>query len=58
MRKIVTDALDLLGLLLLVAAAAVLVWPFTAAGALAVGGLGLLGGSWAVDRAQRRVGGR
>lgn len=52
--RFVTDALDLLGLLLLVAAAVVLVWPFSVAGAVAVGGAGLLGGSWLVDVVQGR----
>lgn len=51
-----TDVLDLVGLLLLVAAAAVLAWPVSAALALALAGVGVLVVSWLVDR--RRGGGR
>lgn len=51
-----TDVLDLIGLLLLVAAAAVLAWPVSAALALALAGVGVLVVSWLVDR--RRGGGR
>lgn len=52
MREVVTSALDLVGLLLLVAAAVVLVWPWSAAGALAVGGAGMLAISLIIDRRQ------
>ena len=45
----VTTVLDLLGALLLVVAWAVLVWPWSAAGALAAGGVLLLVLSWLVD---------
>lgn len=45
-----TTALDLVGALLLVLAVAVLVWPLSAAGALAAAGVGVLGLSWVVDR--------
>ena len=44
-----TDALDLAGALLLILAVAVLVWPWSAAGALAAGGVLLLVLSWLVD---------
>ncbi len=49
MRAVITTVLDLLGLLLLVAAATVLVWPVSASGALAVAGVGLIGGSLVID---------
>lgn len=46
-----TDVLDLVGLLLLVAAGAVAAWVMLAAPlGLAVAGLGVLGVSWVVDR--------
>ena len=45
-----TDVLDLLGALLLVVAVAVLVATWTAAGAIAAAGVGLLLVSWLVDR--------
>ena len=44
-----TTVLDLLGALLLILAAAVLVWPFSAAGALALAGAGVLLVSWIAD---------
>jgi len=47
---IITDVLDLLGLLLGVAAAVVLVWPWTIPGALLLAGLGLLAISYLIDR--------
>ncbi len=53
MRDLITTSLDLLGLLLLVAAVTVLVWPHTVPGALAVAGLGLLGTRWLIDRVGR-----
>ena len=45
----VTTVLDLVGALLLVVALAVLVWPWSAAGALAAAGVGVLAVSWLVD---------
>ena len=48
-----TTALDLLGALLLIVAAAVLVWPWSVAGALAVAGAAVLGLSWLADRKAR-----
>jgi hypothetical protein len=53
---LVTDVLDLLGALALVAAAALvaglwLSWP----GGLATAGLGLLAVSWLIDRTRRRA---
>ena len=50
----VTTVLDLLGALLLVVAVAVLVWPWSAAGALAAGGVLLLVLSWLVDRVKSK----
>lgn len=47
-----TTALDLVGLLLLVAAVVVFIWPWTIAGAWAAGGLGALLVSWIIDRRQ------
>ena len=44
-----TSWLDLVGALLLVVALAVLVWPWSAAGALAAAGVGVLAVSWLVD---------
>lgn len=44
-----TTVLDLLGALLLILAAAVLVWPLSAAGALALAGAGVLLVSWIAD---------
>lgn len=52
----VTTVLDLVGCLLVVLALAVLVWPWTPAGALAVAGLGLIALSWAIDKLKRRGG--
>lgn len=54
MRQLLSTVLDLLGLLLLVVAAAVAVAPYTAPGALAVAGVGLLGVSWISDRGRGR----
>ena len=45
-----TSWLDLVGALLLVAAVVVLVWPWSAAAALAAGGVSVLVFSWLVDR--------
>lgn len=45
-----TTALDLVGALLLIVAAAVLVWPWSVAGALALAGVLLLALSWLADR--------
>lgn len=50
MRSTITTLLDLAGLLLLVAAAAVFVAAWTIPGALAVAGVGFLSTSWLVDR--------
>ena len=44
-----TSWLDLVGALLVVAAVVVLVWPWSAAGALAAAGVGVLAVSWLVD---------
>lgn len=52
MRAVVTSLLDLVGLLLVVVAVAVLVWPWTIPGAFAIAGAGLLGISWLIDRRQ------
>lgn len=49
MLESLTDLLDLLGLLVLVAAAVVLAWGFHPALGLLTAGLGLLGVSWLVD---------
>jgi len=49
-RAMVTTALDLAGALLLVLAVAVLVWPWSVAGALAAAGGLLLVLSWLVDK--------
>lgn len=49
-----TSWLDLAGALLLVAAVVVLVWPWSAAGALAAGGVLLLVLSWLVDRVKSK----
>ena len=45
-----TSWLDLVGALLLVVALVVLVWPLSAAGAFAAGGVGVLLLSWLIDR--------
>lgn len=50
MRELITTSLDLVGLLLLVAALSVLIWPYTVPGALAAAGVGLLAVRWLVDR--------
>lgn len=52
MRELITSVLDIAGLLLLVAAVAVFVWPFSTPGSVAAGGLGLLAVSWIIDRPQ------
>ena len=52
MHQLLTSVLDLLGLLLLVAAAAVFVSEWSSPGALATAGVGLLLGSWLLDRAR------
>lgn len=44
-----TTVLDLVGALLLIVAVAVLVWPFSVAGALALAGVGVLALSWLAD---------
>lgn len=49
-----TTWLDLAGSLLLIVALAVLVWPLSAAGALASAGAGLLILSWLIDRQRRK----
>ena len=56
MRALLTSLLDLLGFLLLVLALVLLVAPVSTPGAVAVGGLGLLGVSWVVDLAMARRG--
>ncbi len=48
-----TSLLDLVGSLLLVVALAVLVWPWTPAGAIAAAGLSLLALSLLIDRRNR-----
>ena len=48
-----TTALDLIGALLIILAVAVLVWPWSVAGALALAGGGVLGLSWLADRKAR-----
>lgn len=58
MLESLTDLLDLLGLLVLVAAAAVLAWGVSPALGLAAAGVGLLGVSWLVDARRRRGRGR
>ena len=49
-----TDLLELVGLLFLLAAVMVLLWPVSVALALAVAGGILLGSSWLVLRVSRR----
>ena len=49
-----TDLLDLAGALAIVAAVVVLVWPWTVAGAIGAGGVGLLALSWSIDRRSRK----
>ena len=53
MRHIVTDVLDLAGLLLLVAAAVVSVWPWSVPAAVLLAGVGLLGISYLIDHRSR-----
>lgn len=53
-RDLVTTILELAGLLLLVAAAAVYTSRWSAAGALAVAGAGLIGVSYLLTRKGRR----
>lgn len=48
-----TTALDLIGALLIILAVAVLVWPVSVAGALALAGVGVLLLSWLADRKGR-----
>ena len=56
MRVVLTSVLDLLGLLLLVAAVVLLVGAWSVPGAAAAGGVGLLGVSWLTDKmADRRT---
>lgn len=50
MRDLITTSLDLVGLLLLVAALTVLIWPYTVPGALAAAGVGILAVGWLIDR--------
>ncbi|MHB1063539.1 MAG: hypothetical protein ACYC1Z_03435 [Georgenia sp.] len=52
MRDLITTVLDLLGMLLVVAGAAVWVGQWSTAGALTVAGGGLLLSSWVADRWQ------
>lgn len=54
MRSLLTTWLDLLGMLLVIAAAAVWVATWSLPAALAVAGIGLLGVSWLVDWRGRR----
>lgn len=49
MHALLTTVLDLVGMLLLVAALAVLCWSLHPAAGLAVAGGGLLGASWVID---------
>ena len=51
-----TTWLDLVGALLLVVALGVLVWPWSAAGALAASGAALLALSYLIDWLKRRKG--
>ena len=51
-----TTWLDLVGALLLVVALGVLIWPWSAAGALAASGAALLALSYVIDWLQRRKG--
>lgn len=53
MRKIVTDILEIVGLVLLVAAGAVEAWQVAPAVGLAAGGFGLLGTSALLVRVAR-----
>ena len=48
-----TTALDLIGALLIILAVAVLAWPWSVAGALALAGAGVLLLSWLADRKGR-----
>jgi hypothetical protein len=48
-RALITTWLELGGLLLLVSAVVVLVWPHTDAGAIALGGIGLIGTSAIIE---------
>lgn len=55
MPALVTDVLDLLGVLVLVAAAAIAVGLYVAVPAgLAIAGAGILATSWLIDHAARR----
>lgn len=56
--RIVTDVLDLVGALLVVAAAALAAWGAAPALGLLVAGCGLLGLSWVLDVPTRRNRGR
>ena len=51
----VTTILDLVGLLLLVAACVVVLWEFSIPGAIAGGGAGLLLVSWLIDARAKRA---
>lgn len=52
-KAVTTTVLELAGMLLLVLALVAWVLPYSAPGALAVGGLGLIGVSWAITRPPR-----
>lgn len=54
LRVIISDVLDLVGMLALLAAGAIAIAPFSVAGAVAVTGAGLLGISWLVDHTPTR----
>lgn len=56
MREHLTTVLDLLGMILLVAAGALFVAQWSTPGAVALAGAGLVGVSWVVDH--QRKGGR
>lgn len=52
-KAITTTVLELAGMLLLVLAPVAWALPYTIPGALAVGGVGLIGVSWAITRPSR-----
>jgi len=54
LRVIISDVLDLVGMLALLAAGAIAIAPFSVACAVALAGAGLLCISWLVDHTPRR----
>ena len=52
----VTTVLDLVGMLLLVAAVVVALWSLSVPGAITAGGVGLLLISWVIDARAKHVG--